>query len=175
MNPMQRPPTGRDYPSLRHGSARAIGLASPAAREPLMRRAADALWAALSPQGASWIGFYVIAPDRASMILGACRDAPACSPIALHGLCGRGWTERRAIVVRDVTTLGANYIACDRRDRSELVVPLFEIDGSCWGVLDADSREPASFSPRDAQELADLMEHLGLSAPIRPRPQALEL
>jgi putative methionine-R-sulfoxide reductase with GAF domain len=104
------------------------------------------------------------------MLLDACRDKPACSPIGLHGACGRSWQEQRSLVVRDVRSLGAGYIACDPRDLSEVVVPLFERDGSCWGVLDADSYEVGSFTESDALSLAMLMVEAGLSArpPIVP-------
>jgi putative methionine-R-sulfoxide reductase with GAF domain len=51
--------------------------------------------------------------------------------------------------VRDVGTLGASYIACDPRDRSEIVVPLVEQDGTCGAVLDLDSHEVGAFDERD--------------------------
>jgi putative methionine-R-sulfoxide reductase with GAF domain len=144
--------------------ARLRGSLRPGAdRESTMRAAADALWEALSPAGVSWAGFYTIAEDGERMVLGPSRDSPACSPIGLHGVCGRGWRERRAVVVRDVGVLGADYVACDPRDRSEVVVPLLEGDGSCWGVLDLDSREVGAFSDVDAEELRALMELTGLS------------
>lgn len=124
-------------------------------------RAADLLWEALSPTGVSWIGFYEIArPGNThgavpgeQMILGPCRNKPACSPIGLQGVCGRGFLERRSIVVHDVRSLGANYIACDPRDLSEVVVPLFDEAGDCWGVLDADSFEVGAFDAGDAEGL----------------------
>lgn len=128
----------------------------------------DACWDALSPQGISWIGFYFKSPHADEMTLGHRRDKPACSPIGLHGVCGRGWLERRSIVVRDVKVLGPDYVACDPRDVSEVVVPIFDPApgpnfGECVGVLDADSFEPGAFSAHDAKELARLLIEAGLT------------
>ena len=63
----------------------------------------------------------------------------------------------------DVANLGAGYIACDPRDKSEVVVPCFDDDGSCWGVLDADSYDVRAFSEDDALALVAVLEDAGLS------------
>lgn len=111
----------------------------------------------------SWVGFYEKVNGADEMVLRVRRDKPACSPIGLHGMCGRSYLERLAIVIDDIATLGGNYIACDPKDLSELVVPLFEPDGSCRGVLDLDSYETGAFDERDAEELRRLVELAGLS------------
>lgn len=166
-NGEERP--ARDYAALvarARGAAPGGAVVSGEARGAAMRRAADELWEALSPTGVSWIGFYVYdagAPAGAELVLGPRRDKPACSPIGLHGCCGRAFVEKRALVVRDVRSLGAGYIACDPRDLSEVVVPLFEADGTCWGVLDADSFRPAAFDASDAAGLEAYARALGLS------------
>lgn len=158
-----REPVRRDYSR--------IGAPSQPAIHARMRSLVDSVWDELSPQGVSWVGFYV-GPGRAledgrvaghdQMLLGPCRDKPACSPIGLHGVCGRGWRERRGIVVRDVAVLGSDYVACDPRDTSEVVVPLFDEHG-CWGVLDIDSWEAGAFDTRDADVLEDLLARAGLT------------
>ena len=156
-----RPP--RDYAVLDR-------LAPGPTREATMRLAADALWQALSPASVSWVGFYTRSSNPEELVLGPCRDKPACSPIGLHGVCGRCFISAAPIVVRDVASLGANYIACDPRDRSEVVVPLVEIrpgGPACWGVLDLDSYDAGAFDARDAEQLARFIERLGLSAPHR--------
>lgn len=129
-----------------------------------MRLVVDLLWEAFTARGVSWIGFYTKTPGRDEMILGPCRDKPACSPLGLHGVCGQGCVARRPILVADIATLGPNYIACDPRDLSEVVVPLFEPGGACWGVLDADSHERGTFDERDATGLIRVVEAAGLSA-----------
>ena len=134
-----------------------------------MREVVDALWDHLGSRGVSWLGFYLKVGGKDEMILGPRRDKPACSPIGLHGMCGRGWIESKSIVIRDVAALGGNYIACDPKDQSELVIPLFESDGSCWGVFDADSYDIGSFGPSDVEGLTRVLEQSGLSASL-PRP-----
>lgn len=134
-----------------------------------MTALADALWDAFAEAGYSWVGFYTIAPGADEMILGPRRDKPACSPIGLHGMCGYCWKERRCVVVRDVRAIGESYVACDPRDMAEVVVPLLEPDGSCWGVLDADSFEVGAFTEADALGLAALVVRAGLSEPLGDR------
>lgn len=151
-------PVGRDYESL------ARSLSASGDRGSRMAQTVDALWGALEPTGVSWVGFYLKEAGRDEMVLGPRRDKPACSPIGLHGACGLAWRTGEAVVVTDVANLGAGYIACDPRDRSELVLPLFDQDGSCWGVLDADSYDVGAFDERDARSLLDLMEWAGLSS-----------
>lgn len=130
-----------------------------------MQRVADALWAALHPRGVSWVGFY-LHEGGPELVCGPRRDRPACSPIGLHGACGQSFTAGRPLVVRDVAELGAGYIACDPRDRSEVVIPLFEADGRCWGVLDVDSHDVGSFDERDVDGLTHVLRAAGLS-PVR--------
>jgi len=111
----------------------------------------------------SWVGFYEIAPAMDEMVL-VCREPkPACSPIGLHGMCGRGWKERTSFVVRDVAVLGEGYVACDPRDKSELVVPMIGADGVCWGVLDVDSYQVGAFVERDARMMEEVCRRVGLT------------
>jgi len=130
-----------------------------------MQRTVDALWLAFASQGWSWVGFYLVTQGNPSeMILGPRRDKPACSPIGLHGCCGRSYLSRRPLVVRDVKVMGAEYIACDPRDVSEVVVPCLNPDGTAWGVLDVDSFNLGEFDETDALCLQRLLRHVGLSA-----------
>jgi len=154
--------------------ARLCALASliAAAEEDPARRLAplcDALWEALAPLGVSWIGFY-LAPEAdgracggsgGELILAARRDKPACSPIGLHGACGQSFREEAIRLIDDVALLGAGYIACDPRDRSELVIPIYRA-GKVWGVLDADSHAVRCFGEADARGLASVLSSAGL-------------
>lgn len=152
--------TARDYPSIVKRTPRGLD------RDRAMRQVVDLLWSELHASGFSWIGFYLDQPGEADdqrMVLGPCRDKPACSPIGLHGVCGRGLTTMRTWIVRDVRDLGANYIACDPRDRSEIVIPLIDEDGNCWGVLDADSWEIGAFDESDDEGLRAILRAAGLT------------
>ncbi len=141
-----------------------------------------ALWDAIGdPTGAScsWIGFYVGpgvrtpeggVPGDDEMLLAVREPKPACSPIGLHGACGRSLLERRTLVVTDVAHLGEGYVACDPRDRSELVVPCLDEAGEAWGVLDLDAFDVGAFGVADAQAMHEALVRAGLtlgsSAPI---------
>lgn len=129
----------------------------------------DALWESLHPRGISWIGFYLedeehpasTGPDKGAMVLAARRDKPACSPIGLHGACGQAFLEESVRLIEEVGLLGPAYIACDPRDRSELVVPIYR-NGVRWGVLDADSHEVACFGAPDVIGLTGVLRAAGL-------------
>lgn len=142
----------------------------------LMASVVDALWDEFASRGLSWIGFYLwTRKSPEELTLGHRRNKPACSPIGLHGACGRCFRSRRPLIVTDVAHLGAGYIACDPRDRSELVLPLLNPDGSCYAVLDADSFDVGAFDVGDALTMARLLRHVGLSAVSFDDPAMVEI
>ena len=153
--PSRRP--GREYSGL------AASVRAGADREETMRSVVDAVWDALSPTGVSWVGLYMPGAGDDELVLGPCRDKPACSPIGLNGVCGRSFHQRRSVIVRDVRSLGEDYVACDPRDLSEVVVPMLNEDGSCRGVLDLDSFEIGSFTRDDAVGLDAVLRAAGLT------------
>jgi putative methionine-R-sulfoxide reductase with GAF domain len=108
---------------------------------------------------ASWVGFYQLGDGE--MTLGPRRDKPACSPIGLYGACGQAALSGRSLIVPDVRELGENYIACDPRDLSELVVPVRNSAGEVIGVMDLDSWSVGAFADADQMALEDLIQHLG--------------
>ncbi len=158
-------PNSRDYKPL------LADLSKPSTRLQAMTLACDLLWDAFGPAGTpgpnsaffSWVGFYEKVLHADEMVLVARRDKPACSPIGLHGACGQCWSQRVPLLIHDVKTLGQGYIACDPRDQAELVIPLFNPDGSCWGVLDADSYQKEAFDQHDTQGATELLARLGLT------------
>lgn len=159
------------HPMNRNYGEIASRLTAEGDRPARMQRVVDALWEALRDKGVSWVGFYLSETNTADspgaqtgeLILGPRRDKPACSPIGLHGVCGQAFLQRRPFIVRDVQELGGGYIACDPRDRSEVVIPLFEAGGRCWGVLDVDSHELGAFNDADASGLALIVRRAGLT------------
>jgi putative methionine-R-sulfoxide reductase with GAF domain len=172
-------PGRRDYTRLIERAQLLAG--APIARAEAMQIAVDLLWESFggTAPGAreiSWIGFYAADPDDAQQMLLVCRrDKPACSPIGLHGACGRCFVSRRALIVTDVAHLGAGYIACDPRDRSEVVLPMLNPDGSCWGVLDGDSHDADAFTTHDAVELTRFLSLLGLTSATPPTIDEIEV
>ncbi|MCB9851737.1 MAG: GAF domain-containing protein [Phycisphaerales bacterium] len=126
-----------------------------------MRAFVDAVWNGLHPTGVSWVGFYVHEGGD-ELILHSCRNKPACSPIGMHGACGQAFKSAAALVVRDVKELGANYVACDPRDQSEVVIPCHE-NGAVWGVLDLDSFDVGAFDESDVVGLTALLRQAKLT------------
>ena len=150
----------RDYPAL---AKKLLTAASVTDRDERMRAVTDLLWEGLSGQGVHWLGFYKLAEAGDAMVLVACRPRPACSPIGMHGVCGKACIERRSQVVEDVFALGDAHIVCDPSNLSEVVVPLQDPGGSCREVLDLDSRERGSFTQEDADGLATVLRAAGLT------------
>jgi putative methionine-R-sulfoxide reductase with GAF domain len=131
---------------------------------------------AAAMRGYSWVGFYFgpdhsftdvhgqhLRPSAHEMLLDRRQPKPACSPIGLGGMCGRCYREAVPIVVQDVARLTDGYIACDPRDRSEVVVPCFDEQGRVYAVLDVDGYAPNDFSEHDAEQLHLLLLAYGLT------------
>jgi putative methionine-R-sulfoxide reductase with GAF domain len=179
-----------DTPKRDYSSIELPGLDLP--RETRMGLLVDRLWeafgnpATLDPgvigedsaamRGYSWVGFYfapgqsfmdvhgqLLKPSAHEMLLDRRQPKPACSPIGLGGMCGRSYREAVPIVVGDVLTLEGGYIACDPRDRSEVVVPCFDEHGTVYAVLDVDGYAPHDFTEHDADRLHDLLRAYGLT------------
>ena len=152
----------------------AARLSSAPSREDAMQQVVDLLWGTFGHNlPMSWIGFYQLDPEAPvdrRLVLGPHRDKPACSPIGMHGVCGRAIRAGQTQIVRDVAELGDQYIACDPRDRSEIVVPLVDETGECRAVLDIDSWQVGAFNEDDAYGLRMLLEAAGLL----PTPDAVK-
>ncbi len=134
--------------------------------ETRMQGVADALWDAFNDDGYSWVGFYLAdesKPAAERLILGPRRDKPACSPIGLHGVRGARRTSGEIQIIRDVRELGENYVACDPRDLSEIVVPLLDDAGKVWAELDTDSYDVGSFDESDAAGLCEVLSAAGFT------------
>lgn len=150
-------------PLERPYAAIAAKLTAVGSRAERMQRVVDALWDALHALDVSWVGFY-LHEGRDELVLGPRRNKPACSPIGLHGACGQAFRRLQPLIVRDVADLGAGYIACDPRDRSEVVLALLDDDGTCWGVLDLDSHSVGAFDERDVAGLRQVLAAAGFRA-----------
>ena len=106
--------------------------------------------------GFFWTGFYRVMTKAGStekeLVLGPFQGPVACMHIAYgQGVCGAAWKLRRTIVVPDVEQF-PGHIACSSQSRSEIVVPLFSKTRDVVAVLDIDSRELATFEPRDVAD-----------------------
>lgn len=102
-----------------------------------------------------WTGFYRVLDGQ--LILGPFQGPLACSRIAYgRGVCGTSWKERRTQLVPDVDKF-PGHIACSSLSRSEIVVPLFDEDGTVTAVLDIDSEHIATFDECDKEWLEKIV------------------
>jgi GAF domain-containing protein len=110
--------------------------------------------------GFLWTGFYrVVAPGV--LQVGPYQGTLGCVEILFgRGVCGVAATERRTIIVRDVTEF-PGHIACDARSRSEIVVPVIGRGGDLIAVLDIDSETVGAFSDADKTGLEELVKWFG--------------
>jgi GAF domain-containing protein len=115
---------------------------------------------------ASWTGFYrVVAPDL--LRVGPFQGPVACVEIPFgRGVCGAAAETLRTQVVPDVHAF-PGHIACDARARSEIVVPVLDVQRRLVAVLDIDSHQPASFDEEDRVGLESIVAVLAgpLTAP----------
>jgi L-methionine (R)-S-oxide reductase len=96
-----------------------------------------------------WTGFYrLVAPGL--LKIGPYQGGHGCLVIPFErGICGRCAREEKTVVIPDVE-LEADHIACSSSTRSEIVVPVFDAEGSLRAVLDVDSDIPDAFGQSDA-------------------------
>lgn len=100
-----------------------------------------------------WTGFYLVQDNM--LVLGPFQGPVACTRIPFgRGVCGTAWQRAETVVVPDVEQF-PGHIACSSASRSEIVVPILR-NGEVLGVLDIDSREPATFDHEDAAGLAPI-------------------
>ena len=79
-------------------------------------------------------------------------------------MCGQAAAERQTLVVDNVDEF-PGHIACDSASKSEVVVPVFDADGTMIAILDIDSSVLNCFTA----EMVDGLEKC-VAAFRRPRP-----
>ena len=105
-----------------------------------------------------WTGFYRV--KNGELVLGPFQGPVACMHIGFgKGVCGTTWKEQQTIIVPDVEQF-PGHIACSSLSRSEIVVPVFDIDGSVVAVLDIDSKDLSTFDNTDRQYLESICKML---------------
>lgn len=98
-----------------------------------------------------WVGFYLV--KEGQLVLGPFQGPVACTRIPFdRGVCGACYTRRQTIVVDDVDAF-PGHIACSSESRSEIVIPVFNRNGTVAMVLDIDSEIPARFTEEDKKGL----------------------
>jgi L-methionine (R)-S-oxide reductase len=108
----------------------------------------------------NWAGFYLY--QDGELRLGPFQGLPACLRIAIgKGVCGDAAQRREPLIVPDVDRF-PGHIACDRRSRSEIVLPIL-YKGRLLGVLDIDSPELDRFDDADLDGLSAVVNQLTTS------------
>ncbi len=115
----------------------------------------------------NWVGFYFWSLTDQELVLGPFQGQPACIRIKSNkGVCGACYTQKRIQLVPDVHQF-SGHIACDSATNSELVVPIFNRQKECIGVLDLDSPDFNRFDQNDADLLQkcvnEVIENLDFS------------
>ena len=99
-------------------------------------------------------GFYLF--DGNELILGPFQGGVSCVRITLgRGVCGESAASRQTVIVGDVK-IYPNYISCDSKSLSEIVVPMVK-DGQLLGVLDLDSSLVDDYDDLDQKYLEEFV------------------
>jgi L-methionine (R)-S-oxide reductase len=108
--------------------------------------------------GFLWVGFYRAAKPDELLRIGPYQGSLGCLEIPFgKGVCGTAASERRTVIVDDVS-LFPGHITCDPRSRSEIVVPVFNRSGELIAVLDIDSDDTGAFSEDDRAGLEEIVQ-----------------
>lgn len=103
-----------------------------------------------------WCGFYRL--EDGELIVGPYQGPLACQILRKDtGVCWAGIHQKQTIIVPDVEAF-PGHIACDSRSKSEIVVPLFDKNGSAVAVLDVDSDRLNAFDEVDAEWLEKIIK-----------------
>ena len=108
-----------------------------------------------------WTGFYVVDPHKPTeLVVGPYQGTLGCLRIPFgKGVCGTSAQKQETIIVEDVHEF-PGHIACDSRSNSEIVVPVYDVDGNLAAVLDVDSTEIGSFDEDDKAGLEAICKTL---------------
>lgn len=102
-------------------------------------------------------GFYLF--DGNELVLGPFQGGVSCARIKLgSGVCGEVAQSQVTMIVPDVRQ-HENYIACDSKARSEIVVPIV-VANQLIGVLDLDSEMVSDYDEIDRYYLEKLVNLL---------------
>lgn len=104
-----------------------------------------------------WTGFYVVdASKPTELVVGPYQGTLGCLRIPFgRGVCGAAAASGITQLVKDVHAF-PGHIACDSRSNSEIVVPVFNRDGTLAAVLDVDSEALGAFDHEDQAGLEAL-------------------
>src|SRR6266540_988273 len=98
----------------------------------------------------TWVGFYVV--DGSELVLASWSGPSATLHIRIpigQGLCGAAVSEKKTVVVQDVTS-DPRYLQCFINTRAEIVVPILKGDAPI-AEIDIDSDQQDAFTDTDRE------------------------
>lgn len=106
--------------------------------------------------GFFWVGFYLKKGEQ--LVLGPFQGPLACTRINFgEGVCGHAFSTEQTVIVPNVDEF-PGHIACSSASKSEIVVPMFDLSGKAFGVLDVDSNRLDDFGDADRIGLESLVK-----------------
>ena len=133
-------------------------FAREAAREELLRTAAEKIRAAGSPYTSVYL--YMLHGNELVLEAFAGRETEHTRIPVGTGVCGTAVASGQDQNVPDVTAIG-NYLACNTWTRSELVV-LIRRGATILGQIDIDSDVPDPFTPAEEAAVKQVADALGI-------------
>ena len=108
-----------------------------------------------------WTGFYMVDPLKPNeLVVGPYQGTLGCLRIPFgRGVCGAVAASKETLIVPDVHAF-PGHIACDSATNSEIVVPVFNADGTLAAVLDVDSTQHDAFDEVDQAGLEHICQTL---------------
>jgi L-methionine (R)-S-oxide reductase len=99
--------------------------------------------------GHRWVGVYEVTETEVAVLGWAGPGAPAYPRFSrTQGLTATAVASGQTVVVDDVTT-DPRYLTAFGSTRSEMIVPVLEVDGRVVGTIDVESDRVAAFGPAE--------------------------
>jgi len=103
-----------------------------------------------------WTGFYLYKSGK--LIVGPYQGPLACQELEKDkGVCWAAINGAAPVVVPDVHAF-PGHIACDSRSKSEITLPVFNLQGKIEAVFDVDSEHLNSFNEVDQLALTSIIQ-----------------
>jgi L-methionine (R)-S-oxide reductase len=108
--------------------------------------------------GFFWVGFYMIINER--LIVRSYQGPLACMELPTNkGVCWTSINLKKSLIVPDIHAF-SGHIACNSRSKSEIVIPVWDVNRTILGVLDIDSERIGNFDQVDQEQLEKIISLL---------------
>lgn len=103
-----------------------------------------------------WTGFYLLTPDN-RLVVRSYQGPVACMELEKDkGVCWAAINTKQTQIVPNVEDF-TDHIACDSRSKSEIVVPIKNMENNIVGVLDIDSDQLNCFNETDGKYIEQIV------------------